>query len=194
MFQFLILNFISHAIAGIPFVVLFKKRLIFQFSVFLSVYSIVTIHGLIPFQHPTFTRQLDNTLTCLLFSYLASFVINHGAVDLLLPIFTLALFIGIMLGRFNPDMSAFAVETGIVALTGLQQIFTRKHIPRIKNWYSIAFALMWMISNFCYLALSNNAYMEIVQRSVTGIAFGFIVMKMQFKDSPSKTENSNPAK
>lgn len=177
MLQFILLNILSHAIAGLPVFVLFKNGQIFHVMIFFAVYSVVSIHGMIPFQHATLNRQLDNTLTCLLFSFIATFVVSHAAADILIPILTLAFYIGVILGRFNPDMAAFAIESAIVAGLGLQQIYVRKSLPRIKDWRVVAASVAWTISNFFYLAFSTDAYLEIAHRVVTSLAFSYLAYK-----------------
>lgn len=174
MLQFILLNIASHAVSGLPIFVLFRNRQIFHVILFFSVYAIVSIHGMIPFQHPVLNRQLDNTLTCLLFSFVATFVISNPAADILLPMLTLAFYIGVILGRFNHDMAAFAIESAIVTGMGLQQIYTRKSLPRIKDWRIVVAAIAWTVSNFFYLAFSNDSYVEIVHRVVTAVVFSFI--------------------
>lgn len=175
MYQFVIANFVAHSIGGLPSVALFQRRAIYQFSVFISLYSIVVIHGLIPFQHAVLTRQLDNAMTCLLFSIVGSFLVARPAADILLPLLTLSFYVAIVLTGLNQDLSAFLVETAIISSIGLYKIYVKKSVPRPHNWHLPAAFFVWSISNLFYLALSYDVYVELVHRCVTSIVFSYAI-------------------
>jgi hypothetical protein len=176
MYYLFLLNLASHFVTAIPFVVLLQKKLFFHATLFFPVYTVVTIHGMMPFQHPEITRKLDNTLACLLFSFLSTFATDNKALEILIPIASTSLYIGIILGTPNADMAAFMIQTFLLTIAGLYHIYSKHAFPKIRDWRIGLLIAMWVLSNFFYLALSDSSYIEVVHRSVSGIVFSLLVL------------------
>lgn len=175
---FLALNLASFIIGSFPIFFLGKKGFAYEPVVYTLTFFVVSVHNALPFQNPDVRRQLENTLYCLMVSFISSIMVNIPAYSIIAPLATIAFYTAITLAGFNQDLSALAIQLLIVTSTGFYFIFTAKSVLRIKDWLSVIVGMLWLFSATVYTYGPPSNFTESVNKVMYSICFSFILTRI----------------